>query len=57
MPPPASAPARLRDLAKAAEDELRDGEPVNPERIDDLGMAVEEVRAFIAELLDATKPH
>lgn len=41
----------LRDLAKTAEGELRAGKPVNPERIDDIGMAVEEVRTFIAELL------
>ena len=41
----------IRDLAKLAEDELRAGLPVNPERIDDIGMAVEEVSAFIGELL------
>ena len=41
----------VRDLARAAEDELRLGLPVNPERIDDLSMAVEECSAFISELL------
>jgi HPt (histidine-containing phosphotransfer) domain-containing protein len=41
----------LHDLAKLAEDELRSGLPVNPERIDDIGMAVEEVSAFIGDLL------
>jgi hypothetical protein len=41
----------LRDLAKTAEDEVREGKAVNPERIDDIGMAVEEVRSFIARLL------
>jgi Hpt domain len=41
----------VRDYAKTAEDELREGKPVNPERIDDVGIAVEEVRAFITDLL------
>lgn len=38
----------LADLARLAESELRAGAPVNPERIDDIGMAVHEVTAFIA---------
>jgi len=41
----------LADLAKAAEDELRAGAPVNPERVADLEMAVAEVGAFIADIL------
>lgn len=41
----------IADLAATAEAELRDGKPVNPERIDDLGMAVAECSAFIEELL------
>lgn len=39
----------LAELAKTAETELRAGEQVNPERIDDIGIAVHEVSAFIAE--------
>jgi HPt (histidine-containing phosphotransfer) domain-containing protein len=38
----------LADLARVTETELRDGSPVNPERIDDLNVAVQEVSAFIA---------
>ena len=41
----------VRDLARATEDEVRLGMPVNPERINDLAIAVEECRAFIAGLL------
>lgn len=41
----------LAELARVAETELRDGAPVNPERIDDLNVAVQEVSAFIAERL------
>ena len=37
----------LAELARVAETELREGGPVNPERIDDLDMAVQEVSAFI----------
>ena len=37
----------LAELARFAENELREGGPVNPERIDDLDMAVQEVSAFI----------
>lgn len=39
----------LAELARVAEAELRDGGPVNPERIDDLGVAVEEVSSFIGD--------
>jgi HPt (histidine-containing phosphotransfer) domain-containing protein len=37
----------LAELARMAEAELRSGGPVNPERIDDLAMAVQEVSTFI----------
>ncbi|HEY4199827.1 MAG TPA: Hpt domain-containing protein [Devosiaceae bacterium] len=40
----------IADLAMIAEDEVRAG-IVNPERIDDIDMAVHEVSAFIGELL------
>jgi HPt (histidine-containing phosphotransfer) domain-containing protein len=43
----------LAELAKTAEEELRAGKPVNPERIDDLGMAVHEASAFIALQVEA----
>lgn len=43
----------LAELARVAEAELREGVPVNPERIDDLNIAVEEVSAFIAARLAA----
>jgi len=41
----------LADLARVTESELRGGAPVNPERIDDLHVAVEELSAFIAQRL------
>jgi HPt (histidine-containing phosphotransfer) domain-containing protein len=37
----------VRDLAKRAEDELRSGHPANPERIEDIAIAVAECIAFI----------
>jgi len=43
----------VADIAKALEEELRHGRPVSPERIEDLGMAVEEARDFIARMLAA----
>ena len=43
----------LAELARVAEAELREGAPVNPERIDDLHMAVEELSAFITQRLKA----
>ena len=43
----------IADLSATAELELRTGMPVNPERIDDLEMAVQECSAFIGELLGA----
>jgi HPt (histidine-containing phosphotransfer) domain-containing protein len=42
---------RLAELARTAEDELRAGMPVNPERVEDIGVAVAEVRHFIAGML------
>ena len=42
----------LAQLARTAEDELRTGAPVNPERIADIEMAVEEVSTFIDTLLE-----
>lgn len=41
----------LADLAKTAEDEIRETGVVNPERIDDLDIAVQEVSAFIGDIL------
>ncbi|HWA20219.1 MAG TPA: Hpt domain-containing protein [Devosia sp.] len=41
----------LAELARTAETELTDGKPVNPERIDDIEIAVREVSEFIAETL------
>lgn len=43
----------IASLAAAAESELRAGVPVNPERIDDLDMAVQECSAYIETLLAA----
>lgn len=37
----------VRDLAKRTEDELRSGQPANPERIEDIAIAVAECVAFI----------
>lgn len=42
---------RLAELARTAEDELKAGMPVNPERVEDIGIAVAEVRHFIAGML------
>ncbi|WIY51669.1 Hpt domain-containing protein [Devosia sp. YIM 151766] len=41
----------VADLAKALESELREGRPLTMERIDDLGMAVEEARDFVGRML------
>ena len=41
----------IADHAGTAESELRAGLPVNPERIDDIGMAVAECRAYIGDLI------
>lgn len=41
----------VADIAKACEAELQAGRPLTPERIADLGIAVEEVRGFITRML------
>jgi HPt (histidine-containing phosphotransfer) domain-containing protein len=41
----------VAELAAAAENELRAGLPLDPERVDDLRLAVTELRTFIAELV------
>lgn len=41
----------VADLAASLEKDLRDGRPLSPERIDDLGIAIEEVRDYIARRL------
>ncbi|MBJ3783877.1 Hpt domain-containing protein [Devosia sediminis] len=41
----------IADLAAALEKDLKAGRPLAPERIEDLGMEVEEVRDFIARML------
>ena len=38
----------LAEHAHVMETELNEGEPVNPERVEDIHFAVEEVRAFVA---------
>ena len=43
----------VRDLARRAEDELRSGQPVNPERIEDIALAVAECVAFIEDIVEA----
>jgi HPt (histidine-containing phosphotransfer) domain-containing protein len=42
----------VRDLAKRTEDELRSGQPANPERIEDIAMAVAECVAFIDTMVE-----
>ena len=42
----------IANLAMAAERELQAGRPISTERIDDLGVVIEEVRLFIANMLD-----
>lgn len=41
----------IADLARSMEKEILATRPLTQERIDDLGVAVEEVRAFIARML------
>lgn len=41
----------IADLAKAMETEIRNGRPLTQERIDDLGLLVEDVRDFIARMV------
>ena len=45
----------IRDLAAAAERDLREGKLVNPERIDDIEMAVVECSAWIEGVLAAAE--
>jgi len=46
----------VRDLAKRAEDELRSGQPANPERIEDIALAVAECIAFIEGMVVVEEP-
>lgn len=41
----------VADLSKAMEHEIRSGRPLTPERIDDLGLVVEDVRNFIGRMV------
>jgi HPt (histidine-containing phosphotransfer) domain-containing protein len=41
----------IGELAQTCEADLRLGRPLSPERIADIGLAVEEVRGFIANVL------
>jgi HPt (histidine-containing phosphotransfer) domain-containing protein len=41
----------IADLAKGCEAEMQAGRPLTPERIADLGIAVEECRSFITRML------
>ena len=41
----------IADLARAAETNIKSGQPLSPEQIDDIGIAVEEVSAFVTEML------
>ena len=43
----------VADHARTAERELAAGGPVNPERIQDIAMAIEEVRSYISDVLKA----
>jgi HPt (histidine-containing phosphotransfer) domain-containing protein len=45
----------VRDLTRLAEDDIRAGK-VNPERIDDIALAVNECAEFISELLAEPQP-
>jgi hypothetical protein len=46
----------LVEHSKALEAELQAGLPVNPERVDDIEMAIEELHTFIAERLALEEP-
>ena len=41
----------IADLAKAMEHEIRSGRPLTQEKIDDLGLVVEDVREFIERMV------
>lgn len=45
----------IADLAKGCEAEMQAGRPLTPERIADLGIAVEEVRSFIGRMLSTSE--
>jgi HPt (histidine-containing phosphotransfer) domain-containing protein len=45
----------VRDLARQAEDELRSGQPPNPERVEDIAMAVTECVTFIDAFVMASE--
>ncbi len=45
----------IADFAKMLEGELREGRPLKSERIEDLGILVEEARAFVARMLAENK--
>lgn len=46
----------LVEHARVLEAELKAGLPVNPERVDDIEIAIEELRVFIAERLALDEP-
>jgi len=41
----------IAELARAAEADIKAGRALSPEQIDDIGIAVEEVSAFVTEML------
>lgn len=41
----------IADLAKVMENDIRNGRPLTQERIDDLGLVVEDVRDFIGRMV------
>jgi HPt (histidine-containing phosphotransfer) domain-containing protein len=41
----------VAELAQTAERDLREGRPVDPERIQDVAMAIEEVRSYISGMI------
>ena len=45
----------IAELAKGCEAEMQAGRPLTPERIADLGIAVEEVRSFIGRMLSTSE--
>ena len=46
----------VSDIAGLLEKDLKAGRPLTPDRIEDLGMAIEEVRDFIARMLTKDEP-
>jgi len=41
----------VADLARLTEAEMKSGLPINPERVDDIALAIEEVCAFITPII------